>query len=240
MTTPAVTASNASILSAATSASTSTSAASGSSASSSSSSSTSDAVGSQNYFLQLLIAQMNNQDPLNPMDSAQVTSQLAQINTVQGIDQLSTQLSSLLTAVSATQSTQDAALIGQQVMVPGTSLTLGSKGATAAFTLPQSTSVTNVLIKNSSGATVKTIQLGAESDGTIPFTWDGSTDSGAAASAGNYTYSVSATAGTAAVTATTLSSGIVTAVVPGSNGASPSFTVGSLGTFTQSQITQIQ
>jgi flagellar basal-body rod modification protein FlgD len=174
------------------------------------------------------------------MDSAQVTSQLAQINTVQGIDQLSTQLSSLLTAVSATQSTQDAALIGQQVMVPGTSLTLGSKGATSAFTLPQSTSVTNVVIKNSSGATVKTIQMGAQSAGTIPFAWDGSTDSGAAASAGNYTYSVSATAGTAAVAATTLSTGIVTAVVPGSNGASPSFTVGSLGTFTQSQITQIQ
>lgn len=235
MTTPAVTASNASILAAATTASTSAGA-----TSSSSSSSSSDAVGSQNYFLQLLIAQMNNQDPLNPMDSAQVTSQLAQINTVQGIDQLSTQLSSLLTAVSATQSTQDAALIGQQVMVPGTSLTLGSSGAKSAFTLPQSTSVTNVLIKNSSGATVKTIQMGAQGAGTIAFTWDGSTDSGAAASPGNYSYSVAATAGTAAVAATTLSSGIVTAVVPGSNGASPSFTVGSLGTFTQSQISQIQ
>ena len=212
---------------------------SSSSSTSSSTSSTSDAAGSQSYFLTLLVAQMNNQDPLNPMDSSEVTSQLAQINTVQGIDQLNTTLSSLLSSVSATQSTTDTALIGQQVMVPSSSLTLANGSAVGAISLPQSTSVTNVLIKNSAGVTVKTIQLGAEAAGTTPFAWDGSTDSGAAAAAGNYTFSVQATSGIATVAGSTLSLGTVTAVVPGANGASPTLTVGSLGNFSMSQITQI-
>jgi flagellar basal-body rod modification protein FlgD len=217
----------------------STSSSSSSSSSNSSTSSTSDAAGSQNYFLTLLVAQMNNQDPLNPMDSSEVTSQLAQINTVQGIDQLSTQLTSLLASVSATQTTSDTALIGQQVMVPSNSLTLANGSATGAISLPQSTSVTNVLVKNSAGATIKTIQLGAESAGTVPFSWDGSTDGGAAAAAGNYTFSVQASSGTASVTGSTLSLGTVTAVVPGASGASPTLTVGSLGNFSMSQVTQI-
>src|ERR1700712_1221328 len=74
-------------------------------------------AGSQDYFLKLLVAQMNNQDPLNPMDSSQMTSQLAQLNTVQGINKLSTQLDSLLGDVTSSQSLQASSLVGHNVLV---------------------------------------------------------------------------------------------------------------------------
>jgi flagellar basal-body rod modification protein FlgD len=212
----------------------------GSSSSSSSSTSADSALGSQNYFLTLLVAQMNNQDPLNPMDSAQVTSQMAAINTVSGIQTLSTQLTSLLSSVSAAQPVQDAALIGQQVLVPGTSLTLANGSASGAITLPSATTATTVTISDANGTPIKTIALGAQAAGTVPFTWDGTTNSGAVATAGNYTYAVTAASSSGSVTATTLSQGTISSVTPSStSGGSPTVTVGHLGNFQLSQIEQI-
>src|SRR5882757_1182177 len=85
---------------------------------------TSPEAGSQDYFLKLLVAQMNNQDPLNPLDSAQMTSQLAQLNTVQGINNLATKLDSLLGDVNTSQSLQASSLVGHTVMAPGNTLAL--------------------------------------------------------------------------------------------------------------------
>jgi flagellar basal-body rod modification protein FlgD len=126
-------------------------------------------LGSQSYFLQLLVAQMNNQDPLNPMDSAQVTSQLAQINTVSGIQTLSTQLTSLLASSTAGQSS----LVGQQVLVPGTTLNLPAGGsAHGGVGLATAATQVSITIKNASGQVVDTMNLGAEPAGTTNFTWD--------------------------------------------------------------------
>src|SRR5215467_5754674 len=73
----------------------------------------------QKRFLTLLVTQIQNQDPLNPMDNAQVTTQLAQLSTVSGIGQLNTTMQSLAASFSATQTLQSAALIGHNVMVAG-------------------------------------------------------------------------------------------------------------------------
>lgn len=227
-----------------------TSAASAASASSSTSSSTSagsstssnsplSQLGSQSYFLQLLVAQMNNQDPLNPMDSAQVTSQLAQINTVSGIQQLGEQLTQLLSSVSAGQSVADTALVGQQVLVPSTTLNLQSGGtAQGAIGLASAATQVTVTINNASGQEVRTIKLGAEPAGTTNFTWDGKSDSGSAAVAGQYSYTVSATSGGNAVTSTSYAGGLVTSVSPTSTGTN--INVAGLGSFSVSQVQQIQ
>jgi len=68
-------------------------------------------------FLTLLVAQLKNQDPTNPMDNAQLTSQLAQINTVSGIEKLNTTLGSISGQINSNQSVQATALIGHGVMV---------------------------------------------------------------------------------------------------------------------------
>src|SRR5579871_3896547 len=73
----------------------------------------------QNEFLTLLVTQMKNQDPLNPMDSSQMTSQLAQISTVQGVQDLNTSIQSLLSQISALQGVDTANLIGRNALVSG-------------------------------------------------------------------------------------------------------------------------
>ena len=84
---------------------------------------------SQDRFLKLLVTQMRNQDPLNPMDNAQVTTQIAQISTVTGIDKVNSSIAGLADAMSASSSLQNASLIGRSVVVPGERVRLrGSQG----------------------------------------------------------------------------------------------------------------
>ncbi len=205
---------------------TSTSSTAGSASSASTSSTTSSASSLQSTFLQLLVTQLQNQDPTNPMDSAQMTSQLAQINMVSGISQLNTTLSSLQSQLSATQQLQASSLIGKDVLAPGSMITVAS-GAASGFGVQLGSAASNVTvsIKNSSGATVQTLNLGAESAGTVPITWNAESSSGSTVPDGNYTISVNATSaptttGGAAtsVSATALAVSEVTSVIQQSGG----------------------
>ncbi len=199
--------------------------------------SSSPAAGSQDYFLKLLVAQMKNQDPLNPLDNAQVTSQLAQLNTVEGINKLATKLDALLGNNNAAQSLQTAALVGHSVMAPGTTLALANGQAVGGIELTGAADHVTVTIKDASGRVVHSTDLGAQDAGVMNFVWDGSTDAGTAAAAGNYSFAVDAKAGSSKVVANTLSTGVVTSVSPGADGAS--LLVGGLGTFAFSHIKQI-
>src|SRR5690242_20428596 len=98
---------------------------------------TSAAAEMQDRFLKLLVTQMKNQDPLNPMDNAQVTTQLAQISTVGGIDKLNTTLQTLSSSMLAAQSVQSSAIIGRDVYASGSTLALADGKATGAFELKQ-------------------------------------------------------------------------------------------------------
>ena len=87
-------------------------------------SSAADATVTADRFLKLLVAQMQNQDPLNPMDNAQVTSQMAQINTVTGIDKLNTTVQGLSSQFMQLQAVQGASLVGHDVIVAGNKLSI--------------------------------------------------------------------------------------------------------------------
>jgi flagellar basal-body rod modification protein FlgD len=214
-----------------------TSSTSSTSSGTSSSGSTDTAAGSQDYFLKLLVAQMNNQDPLNPMDSSQMTSQLAELNTVQGIQKLSTQLDSLLGDVTSSQSLQATSLVGQAVLVPGTTLALANNQATGGVNLASDVDSLAITIKDASGTVVKTVDEGKQSAGLFNFVWDGTTNSGTSATAGTYTFTATAKAGGSTVVADTLSTGLVSSVTPGTNGAS--IFVNGVGTVAMSQVKQI-
>ncbi|QQC63053.1 flagellar hook assembly protein FlgD [Paraburkholderia ginsengisoli] len=190
-----------------------------SSTSSTSSTSGTSATDLQNTFLQLLVAQLKNQDPTNPMDSSQMTSQLAQISTVQGISQLNTSLSSLSTQLSAGQQSQAALLIGSTVLAPGNSISVAS-GKTGAFgvTLANDVSDLQVVVKNSAGTIVNTIDLGKQSAGTIPVGWTPTDTAGNALPDGNYTITAMGTINGQQATATTLTGATVESVVTQSSG----------------------
>lgn len=170
----------------------------------------------QDQFLKLLITQMQNQDPLNPMDNSQVTSQLAQISTVTGIDKLNTTITGMNTSMVASQSLQASALIGKGVVAPGDSLLLSSGQAVGGVQFQAPVDQAAITIKDAAGQVVKTINLGSQQAGTQTFSWDGSTDAGGTAKDGSYTFTVSALQNGAKVTtATTLGYGLVQSVTLG-------------------------
>ena len=201
---------------------------------------TTSASGLQNSFMTLLTAQLQNQDPLNPMDSGQMTSQLAQISTVEGINQLNATLQALNTSMTSNQSMSAAtSLIGHNVLVPGSTITLSSgSSATAGVQLSQGVDTLTVAIQNSAGQTVRTLQLGSQQAGVLPITWDGLTTSGATAAPGTYTFTATATQGGNNVPVTDLSYGTVDSVSLGSQGAS--LNVGSLGSVSLSSVAMVK
>lgn len=169
--------------------------------------STTTATQLNDRFLKLLVAQMNNQDPLNPLDNAQVTSQMAQINTVTGINGLNDTVVKLLDQFARLESMQAAQLTGRSVLVEGNTLALPESGAAGGgFQLDLPADTVTVEIKDASGQVVRQLQLGKQDSGVSRFDWDGRIDAGGTAPAGNYTFSVTAKNGSTAVSATALAS----------------------------------
>ena len=202
-------------------------------------SSATNSVDQQDRFMTLLVAQMKNQDPLNPMDNAQMTSQLAQISTVSGIDKLNTTLQSVAAGFATSQSLQAASMIGHGVLAPGATLALTNGAAIGGVDLPQTVDRLVVSIKDSSGIVVHSMDLGPQPQGIIAFQWDGTTDGGASAAAGNYSFSVNAQQGGNKVDAGTLAYGLVNSVTPSAQGQSPALDVGRLGIIALSAVKQI-
>jgi flagellar basal-body rod modification protein FlgD len=172
----------------------------------------------QDRFLKLLVTQLKNQDPLNPMDNAQITSQMAQISTVSGIDKLNATLQGMAASFNANQSLQAAAMIGHSVLVPGAGLQLQEGLAQGGVSLPQAADSVVVSIVDGSGLLARKISLGAQAAGVVNFQWDGVTDSGANAVPGSYRFSVQAVQGGNKVDAVALAFGLVSGVTQGANG----------------------
>ncbi|MCX7163100.1 MAG: flagellar hook assembly protein FlgD [Betaproteobacteria bacterium] len=195
------------------------------------------AVASQDRFLKLLTTQLKNQDPLNPMDNAQMTSQLAQISTVDGITQLNATLQKLVSSSVNSQSLQAAALVGHQVMVAGSGLELGTAGALGGVELGANADQVTVTIKDANGIVMAAMDLGKLDAGVHDFTWDGKNSAGVQAVNGTYSISVTATQGNKAVTATALQLAAVQNINQSSQGST--LNLGSLGLFTLNDVKQI-
>lgn len=190
-------------------------------------STTSTSSDTQNRFLTLLVEQMKNQDPLNPMDNAQVTSQMAQLSTVQGVETLNTTLTTMMTNSKNSESLQSANLIGHSALVTGSTIHLNSTTDSAGTTtsygefgveLPASTDNLKVTITDSSGNTVKEYSLGKQNAGILPLSWDGTDSNGNTVTKGDYKFTVSATSGGKAATVNSLSLETISSITTGSSG----------------------
>lgn len=181
---------------------------------------TSTADDMQNRFLNLLITQLKNQDPLNPTDANQMTAQLSQISTVSGIEKLNASMEKLLGSYSGTQNMQAAAMIGKTVLTAGTGLVLGSDGAVGGINLVEAADNVTISIRDAAGKLVQTQKLGAQPEGTLNFVWDGKSDTGAALPPGQYSFSAEATRGDSKIDVSTLEAGMINAVTFGKDGMS--------------------
>ena len=206
--------------------------------SSSSSTSTNSAQDLQNQFLTMLVTQLQNQDPTNPMDNSQLTTQLAQINTLSGIEKLNTTLGSISGQISTSQSLQSSTLIDHGVMVDGSQILVGS-GTTTPFgvELTTASTATTATIKDSGGTVVRTIDLGALSAGVSTFSWDGTLTDGSTAPDGKYSVSIAASNGTEQLVAQPLNYAYVNGV--STSDGTTTLNLGTMGTTTLDEIRQI-
>lgn len=192
----------------------------------------------QDKFMTLLVTQLKNQDPLNPLDNAQVTSQLAQLSTVTGINKLNSTVDSLKSSYQASESMAATSLINHGVLAPGKSLTLASGKAIFGVDLASGADSVQVDIQNASGKVVHSITMNAVDAGTLPLVWDGKLDDGSTAADGQYAIAVKATAAGKALTdATALTFGTVASVSTGAAGVK--LNVPSIGQLTMADIKQV-
>ncbi|WP_296445675.1 flagellar hook assembly protein FlgD [Rhodoferax sp. UBA5149] len=141
---------------------------------SSTSTAATDTAASQDRFLKLLVAQLNNQDPMNPMDNAQMTSQMAQINTVTGIQQVNETLKSMATQFTSMQVLQGSSMVGHGVLVASNTLTNNAGVASGAIELSGKADAVKVEILSPGGQVVDTFNMGPLEAGRQSFDWDSS------------------------------------------------------------------
>jgi flagellar basal-body rod modification protein FlgD len=151
-------------------------------------------------FLKLLVTQLQNQDPLNPLDNAQITSQMAQINTVNGIQTLNTTVEGLNSQFVQLQALTGASLVGHDVTVKGNQITLSKGSGVAGFELGSTADGVKVEVLNAAGHVVDTLNLGVQPAGRHSFNWNPEN----LADGDGYRFRVLATKGTAAVESTAL------------------------------------
>lgn len=168
-----------------------------SSSSSASTSSGSSASGSQlvdeELFLRLLTAQLEFQDPFEPMDNAEFTAQLAQFSSLDQLYSVNEKLDSFLTNQSTAEMSNAAGLIGKEIKASGNSIELAeNSSATISYDLASDASSVTIDIYNSGGDRVRTVTLGSETSGSQSYEWDGKDDNGNVLDPGVYTIAVGA------------------------------------------------
>ena len=173
-----------------------------------------ESAGSSDRFLKLLVTQLQNQDPLNPTDNAQVTSQMAQLNTVSGIEKLNATVASLASQLTQSQALQGVQLVGRDVVVPGDRLAVADGVAQAGFDLAGPADAVNVEVLSPAGKVIDTLPLGALQSGLHSFHWP----AGAANDDSGLRFRVVAKHGTADVASTALMRDKVEAVATGADG----------------------
>lgn len=148
----------------------------------------------QDAFMKLLIAQIQHQDPLKPMDDTAFVAQLAQFSSLE--QQLSTNklLELMTTQQKGLANNTVIDLVGRNVTVRGSSTTLDSTGlgTPVSFTLGAPAESVTVAIRNAAGDTVRTIEIGAKPAGLASVHWDGKNNQGIVQPAGSYSVVVQA------------------------------------------------
>jgi flagellar basal-body rod modification protein FlgD len=175
---------------------------------SSAATSAADDPGSQDRFLKLLVTQLQNQDPLSPMDNAQLTSQIAQINTVTGIATLNTSVQGLSSQFLQMQTLQGASLVGKNVIVPGNKIDIAAGVGQGGFELTTPADAVKVEVLSAAGQVIDTLNLGAQSSGVHGFDWVAGTHDNSS----NLTFRITATSGSTKLDSTALMRDTVNAV----------------------------
>jgi len=191
----------------------------------------------KNEFLNLLVAQLNNQDPLAPQENGAFIAQLAQFSTVEGVEKLNTSMSSLLSGYQSSQALQASSLVGRKVIVPTDKAVVDtSETFKASLTLPASSDNVYVNVYDSAGTVVNRINLDQQAAGNVSFMWDGKNASGNLMPPGPYRFEAQAAYGKETKGLSTMLPANVDSVTLGQNGGELMLNLAGLGSIGLSKV----
>jgi flagellar basal-body rod modification protein FlgD len=147
----------------------------------------------KNEFLKLLMAQLANQDPTNPVDNQAFIAQLAQFSSVEQLYGIGSKLDTLAVAQASANQLQTASLVGKEVTFRTDQVHLDGKALDVEANLAGAADAVVAVVTDASGNVVRTLPLGARTAGTTQFTWDGCDDKGKSLPAGDYHVALNAT-----------------------------------------------
>lgn len=154
-----------------------------------------DQLGQEEFF-ELMVAQLEHQDPLKPTDSQALLGQVAQFATVNGIQELQSTFAGVASALQSSQALQASTLVGREVLVASSKGFLAAEGGlSGAVELPQASAEVSLTIFDAVGQAVRQLSLGAQSAGLAQFRWDGILDNGERAPGGTYLIGANASIG---------------------------------------------
>lgn len=194
----------------------------------------------QQDFMELMLAQLNNQDPMEPMENGEFLTQIAQFNTASGISELKDSFGMLASSLHSNQALQASTLIGRSVLVESNRGDLPQNGSlTGVAELPASTQSLHINIMGYDGQLIKTIDLGQQASGEVSFSWDGTSDAGVRMPPGNYQISAEAEIDGQFQAVTSLISANVESVTLGQGGQEPTLNLSGMGSMDFSQVRQV-
>jgi len=191
-------------------------------------------------FLQLLVTQMQHQNPLDPQDNSEFVAQLAQFSSLEGISSLNESVTSISGALGSSRALQASSLVGRSVVVQNDKAVVDtSKSLNGSVVLPQSVSGATVSVSDTSGKVIKTIELGPQSAGNASFIWDGTNASGEKVDPGTYRFDAKTTVDGASVALGTLLPATVTSVTLSQTGGEMMLNLSGVGQVALSKVQTI-
>ncbi|MFB4393812.1 MULTISPECIES: flagellar hook assembly protein FlgD [unclassified Pseudomonas] len=184
----------------------------------------------RNAFLNLLVTQMQHQNPLDPQDNGEFVSQLAQFSSLEGITNLNNSVTGISDALGSSQALQASSLVGRSVIVQNDKAMVDTtKSFNGQVVVPQTISEGKVTIKDKDGNVVRTLDLGEQKAGNADFIWDGKNDKGEVAPAGEYSFTATTTVDGKSVEMYTLLPATVTSVTFGAKGSEMMLNLAGIG-----------
>ena len=191
----------------------------------------------KNEFLELLVTQLNNQNPLEPQENGEFIAQLAQFSTVEGVEKLNSSMETMLSGYQSSQALQASSLVGRKVIVPSDKAVVDtSETFKASLVLPTSSSNVSVNVYDSAGTVVNRINMGQQEAGNVSFMWDGKDSSGKTLPPGTYKFEAQATFQGETKGLYTLLPANVDSVTLGQNGGELMLNLAGVGSIALSQV----
>jgi|SRR5690606_15559630 len=191
----------------------------------------------KNEFLELLVAQLNNQDPLSPQGNGEFIAQLAQFSTVEGVEKLNSSMQSIVSGYQSSQALQASSLVGRKVIVPTDRAVVDTSSTfRASLNLPAASSNVYVNVYDSAGAAVSRINLGQQAPGNVSFMWNCKDASGNTLPPGTYRFEAQASYGKETKGLSTMLPANVDSVTLGQNGGELMLNLAGLGSIALSQV----